>query len=352
MAHIVLSRDAFFNNFSSILQLVQDIQKIAIVLKDNAYGHGLMQMATLANECKIPYAFVKNLQEALQIAKLFETVSIFYPNFSLDLKDVHSLPKNIIFCIANLEILPKLPKHLKIELKINTGMNRNGISTDKLLEALHIIQEQQLHLVGVFTHNAFGDDLDCGFFLQQHCFGAIKEKTKEFCKNSKLKIPRFHSLSSSGALRVLEGDSFNETPDDLYRFGIEFYGYCCLNPILAKIPTLKPVASLYASKISSQKLKQFSRVGYSGMGVANEKIVSSYDIGYGDGIFRLRDSMELHSAEGCRILPPISMDCLSAESDLESICVFNDANIWANAFRTIPYEILVHLNPNIPRILQ
>lgn len=41
----------------------------------------------------------------------------------------------------------------------------------------------------------------------------------------------------------------------------------------------------------------------------------------------------------------------SCENSGEEICVFKDADIWADFFHTINYEILVKLNPNIQRVL-
>ena len=88
------------------------------------------------------------------------------------------------------------------------------------------------------------------------------------------------------------------------------------------------------------------------MGILEQdSVVSTYDIGYGDGFFRLRENMQLYSAEGFRILPRASMDCMSILTDAPKVCIFNDVRPLAKAFNTIPYEILAHLHAYIPRIV-
>ena len=63
-----------------------DIEKIAFVLKNNAYGHGLIEMAKLANEHNIKHAVVINYNEAKEVAKLFDSI----------LEIVRDMPSNAI----------------------------------------------------------------------------------------------------------------------------------------------------------------------------------------------------------------------------------------------------------------
>lgn len=54
---------------------------------------------------------------------------------------------------------------------------------------------------------------------------------------------------------------------------------------------------------------------------------------------------------GKTMLGKMSMDSFSCEKFWRENCVFKDADIWADFFHTINYEILVKLNPNIQRVL-
>ncbi|MDE5592057.1 MAG: alanine racemase, partial [Helicobacter sp.] len=313
MPSIQICSDSFFHNFNILSTFLNPTGEIAIVLKDNAYGHGLKEVSILAKQCGIRACFVKSMQEALEVREDFSSISILYPRL---LKDDLSFgeclrAENIYFCVSSLETLKLYPSLSKIELKINTGMNRNGITRDSLVEAFEEIVRRKLCLVGVFTHNGFGDDLGSEFYIQNQNFLDIKKEVLRLCVQHSLPKPRFHSLNSSGALRMKNSQNFSkdsELKDDLYRIGIAFYGYLCQDEVFSSF-SLKPIASLWAEKISSHALKKGMRIGYGGVcALQKDSIISSYDIGYGDGLFRLREGIELYTKEGFRILPRSSMD--------------------------------------------
>ena len=60
MAYITLNKNNFFHNLDIITKKTKSKDKIAIVLKDNAYGHGLLEIASMAKEYGITKAVVNN----------------------------------------------------------------------------------------------------------------------------------------------------------------------------------------------------------------------------------------------------------------------------------------------------
>ena len=143
MPYIKIHSQNFFDNFHTLSQVLSpsNPQKLAIVLKDNAYGHGLKEIAVLAKKCGITSCFVKNIQEALGVIDCFSHISILYPN-SLEYPSLFRQcleSPNIYFCISSLEKLRDCPPFSRIELKINTGMNRNGIAHNSLKEVFNFI---------------------------------------------------------------------------------------------------------------------------------------------------------------------------------------------------------------------
>ena len=343
------------------------LPKIALVMKDNAYGHGLLQIAQLAKENDIDCVFVKNYDEALALQGVFSHITVFYGEVPLD------CPSNIYRSITSLESLKKLEKDLQdfpkkknlplgIELKCNIGMNRNGIQKrdlDKAFEILaRLISGGEIRLIGVFAHNGYGDNggekaLD--FAKSQANFYEIKRQVRDFCNVLQIPLPRFHSFSTTGALREKTQAKLEkcepELCDTLVRIGIGAYGYHT-----AEIPLeihLKPVLSLWAFKVATQNLRKGDKIGYGGVSVAGkDSAFSTYDVGYGDGLFRLGKNMpKLHCASGEEILPVMSMDCFSCESEREEICVFSDVSEFARVFGMTPYVILTHLSPFIPRVI-
>ncbi len=345
MAEIILDSKAFFHNLDEICKATnRNATNLALVLKDNAYGHGLLQIAQLAKDYGIQSVFVKSYTEALQIKDLFAHVTALYGGVAKE-----GAP-NIHCAITSLKQLESYESNCGIELKVNIGMNRNGLESSQLEQAFEIIAQKRISLIGVFGHNGYGDDEDEEFLRQREEFSALKLKVRTMCENLGLPMPRFHSLSTSGAVRANKiKDSSND--DDLVRIGIGAYGY---HTSKVTLPIeLKPVASLWAHKISSQNLKKGDRIGYGGVSVVEKDgVFSTYDVGYGDGLPRLSGiEGKLYCASGEEILPVMSMDCFSCESEKDKICVFSDVSEFARVFRTIPYVILTHLSPFLKRLV-
>lgn len=352
--------------------------EMALVLKDNAYGHGLEQIAALARAWGIKSVFVKNYAEALKIAHLFPAITALYGRVPLN------APSNIYHSITSISELKHLINELEsaqnldsshrststnpptrasqsthpIELKVNIGMNRNGISFCELDSALELIAKTpQISLAGVFAHNGYGDNDDNAFEASLENFAKIKRCVLAWCETQHIARPRFHSLSTSGALRVAQepkiaqGVLFGEGADDLVRIGIGAYGYHTSD--IALHISLTPIASLWAQKISSHFLEKGERIGYGGVSVVRQSgVFSTYDVGYGDGLFRLSGKeAPLFCASGEEILPIMSMDCFSCAGEREEVCVFDDVREYAKCFGTIPYVILTHLSPFLKRVV-
>ena len=207
MAFITLNRQNFHHNLSQIALKTGSKEKIAIVLKDNAYGHGLELMAGLACEFGIRHAVVRNIAEADRIRALFETILVLGGEIVAD--EVCS------FALNSLQAIEKAPKGAKVELKVDTGMHRNGIAISELDDALERIKIQDLKLVGVMTHYRSSDELSSEFFWQQKQFEMLKKRVKE----AGFTNVRAHSHNSAAILRVKHFD------EDLVRVGIAAYGY-------------------------------------------------------------------------------------------------------------------------------
>ena len=332
MAYIKLNQENLFYNLKELSLKAGDKGKIAAVLKDNAYGHGIQEIATLCAKFGITEAVVINNKEANTVSKLFQN--------TLVLNDTPIDNKRLSFAITSIDALKNAPKNTKLELKVDTGMHRNGIAINELKTALDIIKQKELNLFGVFTHFRSADELSSELSWQKANF----EEVKRVVLNQGFR-PRFHSHNSAALLR---SHNFNE---DLARVGIAIYGYNEV-PTIYKTPTLKPVLSLWAKKVSTRELQKGQRIGYAGDFRAPKDItVSTYDIGYGNGLFRGDSQNPLTTAEGLPILGRVSMDFISLESTKDEVCIFNNAQIVAKHFNTISYEIVTALKADIKRVI-
>lgn len=340
MAHLLINKQNYFHNLDTINKKLQNIDKIAVVLKDNAYGHGLINIAQIANEYGIKKAVVRTIKEAEQISHLFDYILV-----------LGELPKEnyshtFHITINSLQDIEKICEDTFVHLKIDTGMHRNGIPMDKLDEAICRILQRNLKLTGVFTHHRSSDVLSSEFFWQKTNFSHIKKEVYNICEKLSISIPKFHSLNSSGVFRCEKID------DDFVRVGIAAYGYLD-NEFPLEVPDLKPVASLVAKRISTTTIKKGQRIGYGGSYEAKEDTFSStYDIGYGDGFLRLTpEHGELTTPKGYKLLGKVSMDSISLNSDDDEVVIFNDVKNLAKMHKTITYEIITTLSSDIKRIL-
>jgi alanine racemase len=330
VAYITLNKNNFFNNLDIISNQAGSKDKVALVLKDNAYGHGIIEISQMAKEYGIKKAVVRCQVEAKMVEDFFDYVLVLaeIPN---------EASQKIRYTINDINYISKFPKNTKVELKVDTGMHRNGVSLNELLDAVEMIKDAGLILEGAFTHHRSSDELSSEWFWQNSNF----EKVKEMLKDMNL---RFHSANSASLFRT------NDFSEDMTRVGIAAYG-CMQSLGLNGEEKLKPVLSLYAMKNSTKILKKGDRVGYGGIHTLSEdSTVSNYDFGYGDGFFRIC-SNNYTTPEGKELVGRISMDNSSFLADDDELLIFNDARVIAKSAKTIGYEVLTSLKSYIKRVV-
>ena len=341
MAFITINKAHFFHNLDLLCAKAGGKTKLMAVLKDNAYGHDLRLMASLASEYGLSRAAVKNIEEAEHIADLFEEVLVL-----VDHPTSQKLSPSISLAAHSYEALQALPSGTSIHLSIDSGMHRNGIKEDQIDEAMALIEAKKLHLKGVFTHFRSSDELSSEFFWQRANFERAKKRIKTLIEHYGLPKTSFHSCNSSALLRTYSlGD------DDYARSGIAMYGYTTLDPLIASYD-LKPVLALWAEKLSSRVLKKGERVGYGGVYEAPmDEVISTYDIGYGDGFFRFDGFEPIAMADGSLTKGRMSMDSFCLGGDAPKVCVFDNANPLAKQFHTISYEVITKLYPALKKVV-
>jgi len=336
MAHITLSKEALFYNLDQITTLAP-LKKLSVVLKNNAYGHGIEPIATLVAEYGVRHVVVRSVDEALKVADRFESVLV------LAADRWENLPSNTAICLYDDGLIEKLPAKTEVHLKVDTGMHRNGIDLAVLPNVLKRIEKRGLCLKGVFTHSRSGDELSSEVFWQWKRFKQVIDEVKAHCQIHQIPNPLFHFANSATLLRF-----GSEVVLDRVRIGIALYGYHECPSYFGVLP-LKPVLRLYAKRLNSRILPKGARIGYGGSGVlAQAGVVSTYDVGYSDGLFRLSAAHEMVFGS-TKSIGKMSMDSFSALGDCEELCVIEDANLWAKAFKTINYEILTKLSPVLER---
>ena len=338
MAYIELDRSAFFNNLDIIAQQTRGADKIALVLKDNAYGHGLSEMAEMASEYGISRCVVRNDAEARQVTGYFDYILV--------LAEIpQSVSEKVCYALNAMKQIPAFPKGCRVEIKVDTGMHRNGITIGNLEATFEAAAEAGLKVEGVFTHHRSADTLGSEWYWQKRQFEAVKTKARTLAEAYGFGKLRFHSCNSAALFR---DEAFD---DDMVRVGIAAYGCLQMDATLPQ-PALKPVLSLYAQKIAERVLQAGERVGYNGIYQADaQERVATYDVGYADGMLR-NASNNYTTPGGAALRGRISMDNTIFSTTEETLLVFDDANVFATAAGTIGYEVLVGMRPHLSRIVK
>ncbi len=335
MPIIELSRKAYFHNLDIIAQKVGKHSKIAIVLKDNAYGHGLIEMAQLSFEYGLKKAVVHNVQEARVIKRYFDDILILAG-------DEYVVDEQFSYAINSLEQIEKMPKGINVELKVDTGMHRNGIAPNVLQKAVRTIVDRGLFLRGVMSHHRSADTLSSEWFWQEKNFESLKSEVLELQKRLGFKRPRFHTANSAAIFRD------NSHHHDMVRVGIAAYGCLEMEQTLES-PKLEPVLKLIAQKIVTRTLAKGEHVGYNATYRAEKALeVSTYDVGYADGLLRAASNHYV-TPSGAQLLGRISMDNSTFTGCDEALVIFDDVNDYAKASGSIGYEVLTGLHFEIKR---
>ena len=234
MAYTKLDKNNFFNNLDIIVKKTKSIEKVAIVLKDNAYGHGILEIASMAKEYGIKKAVVRVESEAKLVEDFFDYILV-----------LNSIPTTtnakIRYTINDIKSINSFAKGSLVELKVDTGMHRNGIVPSQLNDALQSIKKCGLVLDGVFTHHRSADELSSEWFWQNEQFKKIKQEVIEFG----YKDMRFHSANSASLFRYRDFD------EDMARVGICAYGVMEL-PKVFELDGFKPVLSLWCNILYSE----------------------------------------------------------------------------------------------------
>jgi len=323
MATIFLNRENLFFNLNKISKINPNI---LAVIKDNAYGHGIITFSKMLKEYGIKKVCVRNNNEAEIVKGTFEEVIIFYPKTNRN-------AKNISYSINSLTQLKK-NRHPYIHLKIDTGMHRNGVLIDELEKALEMIKEKEFELRGVFSHFCCSDEKAADTFIQLKKFEEVRKKIIKFCKKHSLKEPYFHIANSEAIYKLPK--TF-----DYVRPGIAMYG---------GIEGFKPVMKLTAKTISKREIDKNEGVGYNKKFMSDKKrVVSTVDVGYADGVPYFKNGCKLKTANA---LGKISMDSMIVDGDFDEVVVFDDIKEFVKNFDTITYEILVKMSPRIKRVIE
>ena len=165
---IEISRAALRHNYDAIQKLVGDSRMICVV-KANAYGCGAPQCARVFADAGAHMLAVTRIEEGVELREngIAQTpILTLAPALSDEYES--AIRHNITLAIGSLEaamklseIGVKLGRAARVQLKVNTGMNRFGASCESVAEIVGRGRKLPfLEWSGVFTHLPNAGDAD------------------------------------------------------------------------------------------------------------------------------------------------------------------------------------------------
>ena len=329
------------------------------VLKADAYGHGLIEMAKILRKLGIKYLGVATLGETILLRKSGDKGRVLSWLYDVDGKELKDgLKLNLDIAIFDEKLIPKIErmipkgKKIKITMFVDTGINRAGIPYENCMQAFKdVVACDKFELVGMMTH------LVCSSVKNSPIVNEQLRKFRELRKqlaDINIVPPLVHAANTGGCL------NYDVSDFTLARTGSGIYGVTDdgVNKNLKLAMTVKSYV------IQLKDVEKGTGIGYDWKFVAPKKMrIAVLPIGYADIIPRSSCGKLYVYINGTKrkVLGTISMDQIIVEAkendkiNDESIIFGNGKNCpqtifdIAKAGDTIPEEILCHTGYRINR---
>ena len=338
---------------------------VAPVLKSNAYGHGLMEIAhILRDEKNIPFCIVDSYFEAVALRARGFRLPLLVIGYTRPDTIERTRLRNTVFTITSMDTLrsiENIERNIHIHLKIDTGMHRQGITLHEIDAAITMIASNPLiRLEGICSHLSDADNTDPSWTEGQiRTWNTAVKKLKDA-----FPLIKYIHLSAT------DGHRFSKEIDaTVSRLGIGLYGLIdgtSFNPPL----NLKPVLEMKTIITSIKKIHTNDTVGYGNTFKAEKDItIATIPAGYFEGIDRRLSNVGSlllgHSEVACHIVGRVSMNITSIDVSHDPtakigkpvIILSNDASkpnsiqAIAKLCNTITYDIAVHIASSLKRVV-
>jgi alanine racemase len=359
---ITVSRSAVLSNFDFFASLTASGHVIP-VLKANAYGHGITEIATILKARNFPYIAVDGFYESLAIHEVSrQPVLVMGAIKPANFKRMSF--RGIAFAVsdsATVVALGATKRKVTVHIELETGMTRHGVSAKDLPKFLELAAKfPNLQVEGVMTHLADADNATDATYneLQTKRFDDAVDNILA----AGFKPKYFHIAQSAGSTKIVSKYA------NALRVGIAFYGVNPLKPSdqsYALIDALKPVLTLTTSITRVQEIEPGTTVSYSRTFTAKEPArIGVLPLGYYEGVPRALSNVGLvqHGDQYLQIAGKVCMnhvmidlrDSNATIGDIVTIISSDKASkLTVNAIckqhDLFSYGVLVGLNQNIRR---
>ena len=366
--HLEIQLGQIVDNYHHIQQRVGVGCDVMAILKANAYGHGMLEVARTLQARGCRHLGLAYLEEGIRLRQAGIQLPILILGGIIGSQIPLFLRYNLSITASSIDKLRAIDEcaqahgcRASVHLKIDTGMERIGVhyySASKLLD--FSLGCKHVDVKGIFSHFANADAEDLSHArLQLERFLEVLD----FYRQRSLPTPLRH-IANSGAILQLP-----ESYLDMVRPGLLLFGYAPSEQLQQRVATLLDVrpALRWVSRVVYFKVVQPNHpVSYGSTWESDHMVrVVTIPVGYGDGYHR-RMSGQARLLIGGQRYPVVGSICMDqimvniewneayngdevvllGEQGEHSIGLHEMAR-WA---QTIPYEILTSINTRVPRV--
>ena len=360
---VIVDLGAIQMNVAQEKAQLQAGQKLFAVVKANAYGHGLIQVAQAAKKAGADGFCVAVIDEGVTLRENgFKTETILVLGVNPASEAVYLAQNSLSVAVSSLDFLKQAKDllvsaglKLRVHIALDTGMGRIGFKEiAPLKEAVAYMKahEQAFIFEGIFTHFAQADSADDSYYQQQ--LAKFKELT-----GSLTELPPYvHVANSAAALW------HQDCGGNVVRYGISMYGLNPAGNALSVPRKLVPALSLVSELVHVKQVGPGESIGYGSTYTANKtEWIGTVPIGYADGwLRRMQGFKVLINGQYCPIVGRVCMDQFMVKlpnefkvgtkvtligQDGEKTITAQDVADYA---QTIHYEITCCLSERIPRV--
>jgi len=357
----IVDLNAISHNIAEIRKRIGNRRDLMAVVKADGYGHGAVEVSLTALRSGATCLGVALPEEGRQLRDNGVEVPILVMGLIQPEEAYKVIDSELEQAISTVELAEALDQeagkastHLKVHIKVDTGMGRIGVSPEDALELTRKVSRfQNLDLEGMFSHFPSADESDKTFSIRQ--IETFNDLVKEI-EGGGFKIAKRHMANSAAVLDL------PESYFDLVRPGIMIYGLYPSREVGRSIK-LKPAMSLKTHVTYVKPVPVDSPISYGRTYRTKRRaLVATLPVGYADGYSRLLSNQGSVFIKGRRapLIGRVCMDmCMIDVSEIGDVQIGDEVVLFgenppvdeiADKIGTINYEVVCAVGKRVPRV--
>jgi alanine racemase len=373
-AWVEVDVEALVHNARVIRRAIPAGTRVGLLVKANAYGHGLEMGARAAVAGGADQLIVAALDEgiALRRAGLDAPILVVYPvpsesigaaveaGLELSVGGLDSTRRTLEAWASS--AAASTDRLLRLHVEIETGMGRGGVAPDSAVDLVGMIDAAPATTIaGIWSHLANGSDGETS-----------REQTRRF-EAAVARIAATGRPIPARHIAATEGIFVGTAPGyEMVRVGLGFYGELGLGvepsaEYATVAAQLRPAMTVKARAVRLEVVPAGASVGYGSEWTAErDSFVATLPIGYADGWTRdyWPGASALVRGRPVPLIGRVSMDSVCADAtDVDGITLSDEfvllgrqgaeritPNDLARLRGSIPNEVFCDFGPRLPRV--